>query len=120
MPISNNKPAPPSQAPRSSGASQVAPRGGWPAPAKKADPKLGSAPGGVTPGRPVDYKTHALIGRREADGHLLLLENWPYCPTQDEIKAACKDTKYPYVQFAIVAVTGFWDTVEKETKPLWP
>lgn len=122
MPIVN-KPAAPRSAPQSAGQSAVAPRGNGlslgSSSSGKIDPKMLPPPGGVTPGEPMDYKTHALIGRRAADGHLLLLESWPYCPTQDEIKAVCAAAKFPYVQFAIVNVNGFWDTVEPEKKPLW-
>lgn len=80
---------------------------------------MGPAPGGVTPGDAMTFKTHALVGRRQSDGHLLLIQSWPYCPTKDEIDTAKKDTKYPYVQFALVNAVGIWDAVEKPVQPIW-
>ncbi len=94
--------------------------GGAPRPGlRRPDPKMGEPYGGVTPGDPMSFKTHALVGRRKADGHLLLIKSWDHCPTKAEIDEAKKDTKFPYVQFALVNAVGIWDAVEQEPQPIW-
>jgi hypothetical protein len=55
--------------------------------------------------RPVDYKTHILLGVR-ADGTMTVIRDWPHVPTQREVQEQIDAARNGYVAFALCTPTS--------------
>ncbi len=61
--------------------------------------------GGGSDKRPMDYKTHILIGVR-ANGTMSVICHWPNVPRQAEVEQKIEATREPYVSFALCTPTS--------------
>jgi hypothetical protein len=61
--------------------------------------------GGSNGVRPIDYKTHILIGVR-ANGLMSVICHWPYVPRQAEVEQKIEATREPYASFALCTPTA--------------
>lgn len=59
---------------------------------------------GNTEPRPVDYKTHILIGVR-ADGVMTVICDWAHVPTQAEVQEEIDGARDGYVAYALCTPT---------------
>ena len=55
--------------------------------------------------RPIDYKTHILIGIR-ASGVMTVIKHWPAVPQQTEVDHQIRATKDDYTLFALCTPTS--------------
>lgn len=58
-----------------------------------------------TEARPIDYKTHILIGVR-ANGVMTVICDWPHVPTQAEVQEEIDGARDGYVTFALCTPTS--------------
>jgi hypothetical protein len=58
-----------------------------------------------TDARPVDYKTHILIGVR-ANGVMTVICDWPHVPTQADVQEEMEGARDGYVAFALCTPTS--------------
>jgi hypothetical protein len=61
--------------------------------------------GGTNGIRPIDYKTHILIGVR-ANGMMSVICHWPYVPRQAEVEQKIEAARDPYLSFALCTPTS--------------
>jgi hypothetical protein len=62
-----------------------------------------------TDARPVDYKTHILIGVR-ANGVMTVICDWPHVPTQADVQEEMEGARDGYVAFALCTRSLRWTT----------
>ena len=72
---------------------------------KKRSPLAEFRRGGASDIRPIDYKTHILIGIR-ANGMMSVICHWPHVPRQAEVQQKIEATRDPYVSFALCTPTS--------------
>lgn len=54
--------------------------------------------------RPIDYKTHILIGIR-TNGVMAVICDWPHVPSQDEVRQEIAGVRDGYATFALCTPT---------------
>jgi hypothetical protein len=55
--------------------------------------------------RPVDYRTHILIGRTSS-GKMMIISEWPHLPRQAEVQQKIDATKEPYTTYLLCTPTS--------------